>query len=551
MSTFEDKQIKSKELKHLGLVAGTIKKIRLIEKIDKLLPVSKQKGAHVTMGERVAAMLLNALGFVDSRLYMFSEFLANKPVNRLLGSHLKAEHFTDDALARCLDAIYEYGPTRFFSNIAFSMAHQLSLLARNVHLDTTTLSVYGAYDGQTGHKQQGPKITYGFAKNKRLDLKQLVLSLATVGQADLPIFMAALSGNAPDQKTLIRSAEQLEQFRQELASAPSFNYVADSAMYESCLKAAELTWISRVPAQRKEAKRFIQGGENYDWQSVAGTDYKVYAKEKVIAEVRQRWVLVFSQQAYKRDAKILEKQKAKEWTVASKKLQQLSKQKYGCKKDAEKALSAFQKELKYHKITTVLLVPKKQYESRGRPLKGERAIATWYQLKGELIEDSEKIRKRKAVQGRFLLATNQLDKNALSDEEILFTYRDQQKTERGFAFIKDNTFEVSSIFLKKPSRISALMSIMVLSLFIYSLIQHLIRQSLKEKEEYLPNQLKKQVQNPTAKWIFFLFKNVQIVYIRGPGDDSQELVINLNEVLKRIISYLGIETMAIYDTVVH
>ena len=52
MSIFEDNQVNSKELKHLGLVAGTIKKIHLVKKIDKLLPVSKQKGANVTIGER-------------------------------------------------------------------------------------------------------------------------------------------------------------------------------------------------------------------------------------------------------------------------------------------------------------------------------------------------------------------------------------------------------------------------------------------------------------------------------------------------------------------
>ena len=55
------------------------------------------------MGERVCAMILNALGFVNNRLYMFAEFLSNKPIKRLLGSHLSAQDFTDDSLGRCLD----------------------------------------------------------------------------------------------------------------------------------------------------------------------------------------------------------------------------------------------------------------------------------------------------------------------------------------------------------------------------------------------------------------------------------------------------------------
>ena len=99
-----------------------IKKVKLIERIDKILPLAQEKGVKATLGERTAAMIYNALGFIDNRLYMFSEFLKEKPVKRLLGPHLKAEHFTDDALGRCLDRIYDYGPTQFVSDLTFQIA---------------------------------------------------------------------------------------------------------------------------------------------------------------------------------------------------------------------------------------------------------------------------------------------------------------------------------------------------------------------------------------------------------------------------------------------
>ena len=146
----------------------------------------------------------------------------------------------------------------------------------------------------------------------------------------------------------------------------------------------------------------------------------------------------------------------------------------------------------------------------------------------------------------FILATNQLNKEVLPDEEVLFEYKRQQKVEKGFAFVKDNTFEVSSVFLKKPSRISALMAVMVLSLFIYSLTQFLLRDTLQKKGDYVPNQLNKEIQNPTAKWIFFLFRNVQVLDIELSNNQKKELVINLNPLLKRVISYFGEETMRIY-----
>ena len=55
------------------------------------------------------------------------------------------------------------------------------------------------------------------------------------------------------------------------------------------------------------------------------------------------------------------------------------------------------------------------------------------------------------------------------------------------------------------------------------------------------------IQNPTAKWIFFLFRSIQILHIQAHDGQNQELVINLNPLLEPIISYFGEETMTIYD----
>ena len=86
---FED-QINGKVLDHLGLVAATIEKLGLVEKIDQIIPLAKEKGAKTTIGQRIAAMIMNGLGFIDDRLYLFPDFLGNKPVDRLLGKGLTA-----------------------------------------------------------------------------------------------------------------------------------------------------------------------------------------------------------------------------------------------------------------------------------------------------------------------------------------------------------------------------------------------------------------------------------------------------------------------------
>jgi transposase len=226
MKKLSTDQVKTKALDHLGLLASVIKDIGLVEKIDDLMPISKSMGAKVTMGERVAAMILNGLGFVNNRLYMFSEFLEKKPTAKLLGSHLKASDFTDDALGRCLDEIYKCGVTPLFSKLAFSIGIEQNLLGKSMHLDTTTLSVHGAYEKET----EGPKLTYGFSKDHRPDLKQMVLNLATTGKAGFTMWMEAHSGNASDKKILHESAKRIKNLCEQLKEAPSFLYVSDSAM---------------------------------------------------------------------------------------------------------------------------------------------------------------------------------------------------------------------------------------------------------------------------------------------------------------------------------
>ncbi len=61
-------------LDHLGLVAGMIDELGIVEKINDL--VGSQPGEKVSPGHAVKAMIINGLGLVSSPLYLFSKFVA-------------------------------------------------------------------------------------------------------------------------------------------------------------------------------------------------------------------------------------------------------------------------------------------------------------------------------------------------------------------------------------------------------------------------------------------------------------------------------------------
>ena len=121
--------------------------------------------------------------------------------------------------------------------------------------------------------------------------------------------------------------------------------------------------------------------------------------------------------------------------------------------------------------------------------------------------------------------------------------KSQQAVERGFRFLKSPDFLTSSLFLKKPERIEALLMIMTCSLMIYAGIEHMIRRRLAEENAFFPDMKKKPTQRPTAKWVFFCFQGVSVVLI----DKQIKIVTNILDRHKVILNCLGKEYWKFYS----
>lgn len=111
----EEIKYETKRIDHLGIVAGVCHEIDLIPQVDAALGPCERK---VSCGHAVQAMVLNALGFSGRALYLMPDYLANKPVELLIGDGLNAEDFNDDSLGQTLDDLYEAGVTEVFARVA-------------------------------------------------------------------------------------------------------------------------------------------------------------------------------------------------------------------------------------------------------------------------------------------------------------------------------------------------------------------------------------------------------------------------------------------------
>lgn len=532
-------EVKTLTLDHHGIVASICQELKIAQRIDEKMDRRDQRQV-VSTGQAVVAMILNGLGFTNRRLYLTHQFFAGKPVEHLLGASIQASDLTDHALGHALDEIARYGTSKLFAEVAFGIALENNLLGTLNHVDTTSISVTGEYEVEDSLS----KITlqHGYSKDHRPDLKQLVLSLVVNGPSDIPLWMEPLSGNSSDKKSLRETIKSVRRFQKEINIEKNFKWVADSALYskEHLLKSNDYLWLCRVPETISESKSLVERAEaDIIWQTHEN-GYKTASFASDYAGIKQRWLLVYSEQSYEREKKTLAKKLLKQEEQLCKLLWHLSHEVFNCESDALKALKPLKKKYPLFELNGSI-TPIMKYEKPGKPKAGEEKTITGYQLVTDLKRNPIAIENLLQKKGRFILATNDLDEKAYSDEQMLEEYKAQQKVEGGFRFLKDPWFMLDSIFLKLPHRIEALMMVMTLCLLVYNIGQYKLRSALTTQDETLPNQLGKKVKTPTLRWIFQVMEGIGIVqfYDGVTRVLVKQVVTNLTDLRKKIVRLLG------------
>lgn len=492
--------------------------------------------------------LSGGLGFTNRRLYLTHQFFQTKPVEHLLGIKIKAEDLTDYTLSHTLDQISKYGASELFASVAFETAVEQNLLGMTNHLDSTSFSMQGEYEVQDDPKVI--EITHGYSRDRRPDLKQVVLSLVVNGPSAIPIFMEPLDGNNSDKESFHKT---IQAFQKQIRFDKDFKWVADSALYTADkLLSSNYQWLTRVPETVKEARSLIEkNDDSLDWKE-ASKGYKIASFESTYGNVPQRWLLVFSEQAYQREKKNFDKQLKAKAAILTKALWHLGNRVFGCETDALSAVKAIIKKYDFHEIE-YKIVPVLKNTGRGRPKVGEeKKKLVSYKVEASFSENATAIELRLNRKGRFILATNDLNSKDYPDSQMLLEYKEQQKVERGFRFLKDPWFMVDSIFLKLPRRIEALMMVMTLCLMVYNIAQYRLREALKVENETLPNQLGKPIQNPTLRWIFQIMEGISLVrfYEKHLENPVKEVIMNLNALRKKIIRFFGETACLLYGLIV-
>ena len=381
----------------------------------------------------------------------------------------------DDCLGRTLDWLYAHDPTKLFAGIASQARQVFGISARQVHVDTTSFSVSGAYNS-AGERVQEPgtsakaleaetaliAITYGYSRDHREDLKQWMLALATTHDGDVPLFLRPLDGNSSDKISLLAAVTAIVEQLREAHAEPSV-YVADNGIYSEAnmrqLNAAGIKWISRVSETSSEAKTVLQAGsQDQEWQRSEDGSIQWYDRVMTLPQGSERWVIVRTAASEQRAHASLQRQVSRAQASWERKCWHLGTRRFACEADARAAL---ERELKgkpawlevHHDV-----VAHPRHAGKGRPRKEASPATYQWQIVARVTVNKPRVDEEALRKACFIVGTNELESEALSDHELVTTYKDQGGVERGFRFLKDPLFLASSVFVKKPERIIALPS---------------------------------------------------------------------------------------------
>jgi transposase len=417
-------ELLSKNLDHLGIVAGIIDEIGIEQKINEILDCDVRE--KVSAGKIVKAILLNNLGFVTKPLYLFSQYFQDKPVEHLLGKGMEAAELNDDKIGRVLDKLYDNSLTTIFSIIVISAANKYQVKTTYSHLDSTSISVHGEYKQFESSSEIPLKITYGYSRDHRPDLKQFMLDLIVSSDGDIPLFLRTASGNEADKAVF---GQIINDYQKQIDFDSIM--VCESALYstKNLETIKNYKWICRVPFTVKKARELASTLDGQEFQKANIPGYSYLETSLNHSGIQQRWLIVKSGTRKQADLTSLEDKISKEALKMEKFLQKHQRQKCDSLAEIKLQVKQFNRDLKYHQIQSI-----------NYPETPVSQTKVFYSISGTVVQLSEVIAAQINLAGRFIVATNVLDIQELSSEDILSTYKAQQSGERGFRFLKDPLF---------------------------------------------------------------------------------------------------------------
>jgi transposase len=545
----------------LPIVDHVLRRLRFSSFLDQHLPSAD--GRFKLSPTRALDVLVRNLVVARAPLYSLKEWARDR-TPRLLG--LEPHHvalLNDDRVGRSLDRLFDADRNVLMTSLVAHMVKEFGVSLEELHNDSTSLSVSGEYRKATGEPMRGKptlRITFGFSKDERPDLKQLVWILTVSADGAVPVHFKVADGNTEDSTTHVETWEALRR----LVGSSRFLYVADCKLCtRENLKHIHDNhgrFVTVMPRSRKEDGLFKDWLQQHQpaWSPVAerphprlvdGPPEVVRACESPIPDSDGfRVVWYESTHKMERDAQARRSIIAATW----KELEAFRLKLEGARPrfKSKAAVTQAVASILTAKVAArwfsyeVVVEPQERFrqEKRGRPGKNtrwRRDITARYRLSFALNKAHVDYDAR--CDGIFPLITNS-PVEELAAPALYEVYKSKQpQIEKRHDLLK-NIEEAVPIFLKNIGRIEALLFLLFVALLVQALVERELRKAMVANRLWsLPLYPEaRRCAAPTTRRVLEVFEDLQRHVLYKDGKLVRCFEPELNPLQKRILELLKV-----------
>jgi transposase len=557
-----DFSLKTERLGPLPLVNHFIDRMGLAALFDKYVPTTDPR-CRVSHAEALG-VLLRSIVVEREPIYRAQETVHGFATGLfgVAGGNLKS--LSDDRLGRALDRLFEADRAALLTEVVLAVAKRFAVQLRELHNDSTSIAFCGQYRDQRPSSRSGkraPALTYGYSKDHRPDLKQLLFILTTDADGGVPVQFRTADGNTNDSITHIETWTTLR----AVAGRADFLYVADSKLCShdnlSFIDKAGGRFVTVMPRSRREDKLFRKWlqTDTPSWELVWDRPaarrlegprdvWSVYRDPLGSAEgFTIIWVwstlLTLRQQArrHRHIATAIEALTALRRRI----LGPRSRVRGGPRIDLEVELILEQNHARRYLKVKRIPRPEHTFKQthRGRPgpdTEYRRVTRRRYDLEWSI--DQTAIDYDKKSDGMYPLICN--DRN-LTAAQVLEAHKGQPTIEKRFEQIK-TVHEIAPVFLKNTMRIEAFFTLYFLALLVQALIERELRLAMKrERIKELPIYPEQRLcKRPTTEQILRLFSLAERHTLLRDATVVQSFPPLLTELQRQTLDLLGVPAHA-------
>ena len=546
-------EVITKKIGSTPILADYIEKMGIVAIIDNMVETPQSR--KITHGEMVAGLMVYLL-CGGRALYHMEQWAQETAILSYIFPRYQASDWTDDRIADTLEALYKTGLEKIQGSVSPHIILHFNVTLEQIHYDTTSVSMWGTYDSSAG--QPAILITFGYSKDHRPDLKQIVMGMAVSGDGGVPIISGTHDGNTSD---CVLPLSYWERLRQVAGKSP-FCFIGDckiasmDTLKKICNEDGQ--FLAPMPMTEAEQKKLfdkLQNGELIlDVVDVEGEERlrPIYERRTDRPGNRRSEKEPKEQNHYRACEESFDIQDNQGRTHHLRKLvihsNQLACQKAETRErhlqKAQRQLEELRKKLNKRKLKTEGAIESKVWSilrsckvkglmkfdiqacshllrkkvGRGRPgPNSQYVIQTKITYDLKVCRDQEAIRKKSMLDGLFLMVSN-LDPQTWTTSGLLSLYKRQYKVEHAFRILK-TPLAVSPMLLEKPDSICSMMSILTFTLQLYTLIQRQAALHLSQRGYPLGGLMPNKIQTwrPQTDRILAAFDNINIVKIRQMG----------------------------------